>query len=265
MSRPSIRRGVAGLSLLLLALGCLVVAPAGAERSGRDGVIVSLNGEISPNRLPRHGTAPVSLALHGGIVAEHGAPLPSLERIEVAFGARGGLDTAGLPVCPRARLRNATQRQAMARCGGALVGRGTIDAEILLNPAEPLAARAGVVAFNGRSHGHPAVWVHAYSASPPVSFVLPFQVKTVNDGAFGILLQAPVARALGRWPRLRSFDLTLGRRYTYRGKARSYLSAGCPLPPRFHISAFPLARATYRFSPRPSLSVTSLRSCRVSE
>jgi hypothetical protein len=198
------RRAIVGSALLLSILGLLSVAPAGAERSGGGGVIVSLDGEIHPDRLPRDRVAPVSLTLRGTIAADGGGELPELGRIEVAFGARGGLDTAGLPVCPRARLRNATQSQALARCRGALVGRGTIDAEVPLNPAEPLEAHAGALAFNGRSHGHPAVWVHAYSASPPVSFVLPFQLRAVDDGAYGLLLSAPVSSALGRWPRLRA-------------------------------------------------------------
>jgi hypothetical protein len=266
MSRLLARGAIVGSSALLLLFACLVVVGrAGAERSGRGGVVVSLDGEIHPDRLPRSRTAPVSLTLRGTIAADHGGTPPELDRIEVAFGARGGLDTTGLPVCPRARLRNATQRQALARCRGALVGRGTIDADILLNPAEPLAAHAGALAFNGRSHGRPTVWVHAWSAAPPVSFVLPFHLQTVDDGAFGMLLWAPVADALGQWPRLRAFELTLGRRYTYRGAAHSYLDASCPLPPRFHIGFFPLARATYEFSPRPKLSTTILRSCRVSE
>jgi hypothetical protein len=243
----------------------LAAVRAGAETSGRAGVVVALDGSFTPHRLPRDRPTPISITLKGRIGFEAGvAPLP-LTRIELAFGAKGGLDTAGLPTCRRAQLRNATQSQAMARCRGALVGRGTIVAEVPLNPAEPLLAHASVLAFNGRSGGRPAVWVHAYSAAPPVSFVLPFHLRTVDDGAYGVQMTAPVAASLGRWPRLRSFDITLGRRYRAGGVAHSYLSAGCPLPPRLHIGYFALARATYRFAPRPSLSVPILRSCRVRE
>jgi hypothetical protein len=252
-------------AVLLLALAGLAAVHAGAETAGRAGVVVSLDGSISPRRLPRDRPVPISVTLSGAVRVEDGVPPPRLATLDVSFGARGGLDTAGLPTCRRAQLRNATQRQALARCGGALVGRGAIDAEVPLNPAEPLLAHAGVLAFNGRSGGRPAVWVHAYSAAPPVSFVLPFFLRTVDDGAYGVEMRAPVAAALGRWPRLRSFSVTLGRRYRYRGAARSYLSASCPLPPRFHIGYFPLARATYRFSPRPSLSTAILRSCRVAD
>jgi hypothetical protein len=251
----------------VVALGgaCLLAVGAGAESAGRAGVVVSLGGAIQPHQLPRDRPAPISVTLSGSVRADDGAAPPQLTRIEIAFGAHGALDTAGLSVCPRARLVNSTQSQALDRCRSALVGRGAIDAEVPLNPEEPILAHARVLAFNGRAGGRPAVWVHAYSASPPVSFVLPFYLRRVDGGAYGMLLRAPVAAALGRWPRLRSFDMTLGRQYLAHGVRHSYLSASCPLPPRFHHFPIPLARATYTFSPRPSLSVSKTSSCRVLE
>jgi hypothetical protein len=249
-----------------LAIGLATCASlARAEQTGGGGVNVSLKGSISPKRLPRHRPVPISVTLEGAIWTPDGSPAPRLASVEFAVGARGGLDTNGLPVCPRARLRDATARQALARCRGALVGRGSIAAEVPLNPEDPIVARAGALAFNGRAGARPAVWVLAYSAAPPVSFVLPFHIRRARGGAFGTLLRAPVARALGRWPRLRSFSLTFGRRYRVGAAAHSYLSADCPLPPRFHASPFPLARATYRFAPRPTHTTTILRACRVRE
>jgi hypothetical protein len=261
MSRRSVPRLAASSVILLLVFANL--APAGAEQSGNPYVTVSLDGSIVPKEIPRDRSVPVSLSLEGSVHSPKGTPPPRLQRIEIAFGARGGLQTAGLPLCPRARLRNATQRQALARCRGALVGRGEIGAEVPLDPEKPLLARAGVLAFNARANGRPAVWVHAYSASPPVSFVLPFYVSKHGEGAYGTLLSSPVSQALGRWPRLRSFSVTLKRRYRAGGERRSYLNARCPLPPRLTALAVPLARATYYFAQRPTLTTTILRGCRV--
>jgi hypothetical protein len=248
---------------LALALAALLGPVAAAEQTGGGGILVRFDGRIVPKRLPRDRPAPLSVELAGSVAGDEGMPAPRLRRIELDFGAPGGLETAGLPVCPRARLRNATARQALRRCGGALVGRGKIGGEVPLSPQEPIPVRAGVLAFNGRSGGRPAVWVHAYSPSPPVSFVLPFYLRQPRSGAYGIRLRAPLAKALGHWPRLRSFRLLLGRRYRAGGTARSYLSASCPLPPRLHVGLFPLARATYLFAGSSSRSVTILRGCRV--
>jgi hypothetical protein len=249
----------------VLSVFAIAVAPALAEQIGRPDVKVAFNGKVSPRVLPRDRSAPVSLELNGAIYGTKGNPPPQLQRIELAFGARGGLETAGLPICPRARLSNATARQALERCRGALVGRGEIGAEVPLNPSDPVLAEARLLAFNGFSHGQPTVWALAYSASPPVSFVLPFYLRSRPAGAYGLVMRSPVRNALGRWPRLSSFDITLGRRYRAAGEARSFLSARCPLPPRLDVLSVPIARATYYFNPRPTLIQPILRRCVVRE
>lgn len=265
MSGPIARRFAAVVATALLAVVCLNAARSDAERSGGGGVIVSLDGNVTPKRLPRERPVPVSLTITGTIRSVKTSQVPALESIELAFGARGGLSTVGLPTCPPARLRNANQQTALAQCGPALVGRGTILTEDLLEPEHPVLSPAGVLAFNGKAGGRPVVWVQIYSASPPVSVVLPFYVSRPPTGAYGVSLRATISSSLGRWLRLRSFRVTLGRRYTAHGVHRSYLSAACPLPPRFSIGIFPLARATYRFAaPGPTLTTTILRGCRVS-
>jgi hypothetical protein len=262
MSRPPAHRLLAAAVAALLAIAA---APALAEQIGRPDVVASFDAAISPRELPRRRPVPVSLELEGTIRGTEGAPPPQLQRIELAFGARGAIDARGLPVCPRDRLENATHDQALARCGASLVGRGEIDAEVPLNPADPVLAHAQLLAFNGRFHGRPAVWAHGYSPSPPVSFVLPFYLRSVRTGAYGLLMRAPVRRALGRWPRLRSFSIDLGRRYRAGGELHSYLNARCPLPPRFDALSVPVARATFFFAPVPTLIQPILRRCKVRE
>lgn len=255
--------------LLCAALGvvalCSIAGQAGAEQSGRGGMAVALNGRVSPNLLPRHGTAPVSVFLEGGVRATNGAAPKRLRRIEIEFGSRGGLDVEGLPTCPLARLRNATAGQALSRCGEALVGRGSISTEVPLAPDRPLSVRTRALAFNARRNGRPAAWLFAFSASPPISFVLPFTLRRVRRGTYGVALRAPVAHVLGRWPRLRSFQIRLGRRYRSHGERHSYLNAQCPLPPRFPNIDAPFARATYAFSPSLTISLPISRPCRVRE
>lgn len=263
MSRSPTRQLLLAAGVALLAVTAAV--PALAEQIGRPNVVISFDATIVPRELPRHRPVPVSLELKGSVRGTEGAPPPQLRRIELAFAARGAIDARRLPVCPRARLENATRSQALARCGASLVGRGEIEAEVPLNPADPVLARARLLAFNGRFLGRPAVWAHAYSPSPPVSFVLPFYLRNMPTGSYGLLMRAPVRRALGRWPRLRSFSIDLGRRYRAGGELHSYLNARCPLPPRFDALSVPVARATYFFAPGPTLVQPILRRCRVRE
>ena len=139
----------AGYRLAMAAILCALAAaylgarPAGAEQSGGDGVIVSLDGSISPRYIPRHRPAPISLRLSGEVRGDDDAAPPQLQRIEIAFGDRGGLQTTGLPNCPRSLLRDSTRRQALARCPGAVVGRGEITTEIPFDPASPCSPAPG--------------------------------------------------------------------------------------------------------------------------
>jgi hypothetical protein len=243
-----------------LAFG-LTIGPAGAEQTGRDGVVVFFKARISPHVLPRDTPVPVVVELRSGVRTERGKAPPRLRSVEFAFASLAGLDVAGLPTCPRSRLRDATRDQALSRCRTALVGRGSVLTEVPLAPERPLLAKADALAFNARRGGRPAVWLYVYSARPPVSFVLPFTVREVRNSAYGLLIQAPVAPILGRWPRLRSFRIALGRRYRSNGKRHSYVSARCPLPPRLHSLTVPAARATYHFAPAPTIRQPIFRAC----
>lgn len=264
MSRPSVHRVRFALVAVVLAAATSIVGSAQAEQSARGGVRVGFRGSFSPSSIPRHRLAPISLTLEGSARGEDGPP-PRLRRITFAFGARGGLETEGLPACPRARLRNATSRQALARCGDALVGRGEITAEVPFSPAKPIAVQARVLIFNGRFKGRPAAWIHAYSGNPPAAFVLPFYLARPATGTYGVLMRSPVGHSLGRWPRLRAFRITLGRRYRAGGETRSYLSAHCPLAPSLTRLSVPFARATYEFAPHPTIVQPIRRLCAVRE
>jgi hypothetical protein len=264
MTRPSIRGIFLALAVAALAVAASIAVSAQAEQSARAGVRAAFRGSFVPSAIPRHRLVPISLTLEGSVRGKDG-PAPRLRQISFAFGARGGLQTAGLPVCPRARLRNATSEQALARCRDALVGHGEIAAEVPFNPGDPITAKATVLVFNGHYKGGPTAWVHAYSATPPASFVLPFYLERPGKGTYGVLMRSPVGRSLGRWPRLRSFQITLGRRYRSGGEMRSYLSAHCPLAPRFTRLSVPFARATYEFAPHPTIVQPIRRPCAVSE
>jgi hypothetical protein len=260
------RRGRNGAAITLaaaLALATLAAGLARGERAQQGNLIVSLDGGISPLELPRHQPAPASLDLSGALYTVDGTPLPRLHRVELALAARGAIDTRGLPICPKRRLQAATVEEALAACGDALVGHGTLDVEVFIHGQEPFEFRASLRAFNGRfRNGARALWLHIYGPRPPSSFVLGFVVRH-RPGPFPTVLVATLPPGLGPWPHLARFEMTFGRRFAYRGQLRSYLSASCPVPRRFTAGLFPFARATYFLPGGHSISTTIVRGCRV--
>jgi len=239
-----------------------VAVPAGAERAQSGNLIVSLEGGISPRKLPRHERAPVRVHLAGGIQTADDSPLPRVNRLKLELAWRGLLFTHGQPVCPQVRLRGIDSRQALATCGSSLVGRGRLHAKIFVPNQDPFGIKANLVAFNGKTKvGRPAVLVHAYTPDPPVTFVIPFSVRR-QKGAFRTVLVTTIKRSLGTWPHISNFRIDIARDFYYRGKRRSYLSASCPVPPKFTAGFLSFARATYTFAGGEELAIESVRSCR---
>jgi hypothetical protein len=256
------RRGLLlGMLVPLLALAVLAI-PVHAERNASGSLIVFLEGGISPRTLPRTHKAPVAVRIHGGIHTTEGIPLPRVEKVRLELAYKGELDTHGLPLCPRANLRAANLREALSICGSALVGRGHLYARIFLPSQLPFGVHADLLAFNGKtSQGRTSVWVLAYSPNPPVSFVLPFHIRR-EQGAFPTVLVSAIPSNVGPWPHFAQFNIEISRNFRHNGRMHSYLSASCPLPPRFTSGLLSLARATFTVADAPDLSVETVRTCR---
>jgi hypothetical protein len=243
------------------AIGTGAAEMASGERQQRGNLVMSLDGELSPLKLPRDRPAPVAVRLAGKLWTEDGSTLPRVTTLELALPRQGVLDARGLPACSPRRLRYSTTAQARAACGPALVGRGRIDAEIVLPSQEAFAVHARLLAFNARLGGRPAVVVHAFAPEPATIAVVKFRIRR-GEGQLGTTLVAKLPRALGPWPRVASFDMTLSRRFSYRGEPRSYLMASCPVPPRLTAGFFSLARASFELVGGRRIGTAIVRGCR---
>jgi hypothetical protein len=252
-------RALAALTTLVLVAWTATLAHG--ERTQYGSLIVSLDGSLSPLSLPRERPAPVTVRLRGALSTTDDAQLPRVTGIELGLPRGGVLSTKGLPLCSVLRLTNTSHAKALRQCGAALVGRGRIEADVLLPNQRPFRIHAPVLAFNGRVRGRRAVLMHAISKSPPVAVVVPFVVVR-KPGRFGMALVADLPSYLGPWPHFARFDLTLSRRYRYRGHPRSYLSARCPIPPRWTAGFFSLAKATFTLAGGRRVSTGIARSCR---
>jgi len=254
------RRALAALAALALLAG-LGAGIAYGERTQHGNLIVSLDGELAPLKLPRDRPAPVSVHLDGGLQTADGELLPRVTQVELGLPGQGVLTTRGLPTCSQRRLRDTTSAKARELCGAALVGSGTLQADVLLPNQDPFTIDADLLAFNGRVGGRRAVILHAVAAKPPTVVVLPFILRR-REGRFGLAMVADLPPTLGPWPHFAHFGMTLSRRYTYRGRERSYLSASCPIPPRFTAGFFSFAKASFILDDGTRVGTGIARGCR---
>ncbi len=254
-------RRALGALLVAMALFALAASTAGGERTQDGHLIVSLDGGLAPLALPRDRPAPVAVHLAGGLQTTDGTLLPRVTRVELALPGQGVLDTHGLPVCPAQKLRNATTDAALAACRDALVGRGRLEAQVHVPNQPPFAVHADLLAFNGRVRGRRAVILHGFAADPPTVVVLPFLLH-LETGRVRTRLIANLPPGLGPWPHFAHFEIKLFRRFEYRGRERSYLSASCPIPKQFTAGFFSFAKASFVLAGGRRVGTSITRSCR---
>jgi DNA-binding beta-propeller fold protein YncE len=228
----------------------------------RRGVRVSFDGKLTPHVLPRHGTAPVGILVEAKISATGGDDPPQLRRITIAINRNGHFTSRGLPACRVNQIQPSTTTNALAACRRSLVGEGRFSANVKLPQQSPFPSAGKVVAFNGRVNGRPAILAHIYGTDPaPTSTVLPFLLRG-GRGAYGTTLEASLPQATGSWGYVTGLRMSLRRRFSYRGKSRSFLSAGCPAPAGFPSAAFPLAKTSFTFAGNLTLDAVLNRTCR---
>jgi hypothetical protein len=260
-----LRRGAVRRALGALLVAALVIAVAasnaGGERTQDGHLIVSLDGGLAPLALPRDHPAPVAVRLAGGLQTTDGSLLPRVTRVELSLPGQGVLDTRGLPVCRASKLRNATTADALAACRDALVGRGTLKAQVHVPNQPAFAVDAQLLAFNGRVRGRRAVIFHGFAADPPTVVVLPFLLR-LETGRVRTRLVADLPPELGPWPHFAHFDVRLFRRFAFGGRERSYISASCPIPKQFTAGFFSFAKASFTLAGGHRVGTSITRSCR---
>jgi hypothetical protein len=260
MVRRATRSAVAAATALCL-LACASLAAAEVTQEGN--LRVSFTGGITPNALPRSGTAPVAVRFGGEIKSLDGGQPPQLRTISLAINRNGKFDFRGLPVCHYHQIHPASTREAIATCPDALIGKGTFGANVLLPEQSPFPSAGQVTAFNGVLHGHHVIFAHIFGTEPlPQSQVIVFKLGRTS-GALRTTLTGELPRVAAEWGNVSAVSLQLSRIFRYKGKQRSLLSASCPAPGDSSVAVFDFARASFGFEDGRNLGVTMTRSCKV--
>ena len=239
-----------------------LATPSSIVRKGN--LQVKVSGGISPKRLPREGTAPVSVSVAGEISTVDHSPPPELRKLKIDLNRHGGLETKGLPLCHIDEIHPASTQRALSACKASLVGTGSFSVDVVLAGQEPYPTTGRLLLFNGVFKGKHALLGQIYSAHPfATSFVIPFQIQEKRKGRYGLALTAKLPQALISWGRVTGLAMKLQRRYSWGGKRRSFAEAGCPAPKGFGAALFTLARTTFSFAGHKRITQTLTGHCGV--
>ncbi len=254
-------------ALLTAAIALLALAGAGIARgelAQQGDLRLAFNGRFVPQSLPRDRPAPVTVNLTGSVATADGQPPPQLRRISIAVNRHGSFFTRGLPVCSASQLEQTSTREALARCAGALVGRGRFGANIDFPTTTALPVEGKMLAFNSRVGHRQAILMHIHGWRPvQATFVLTFTVTHPRHGTFGTVLTAKIPKLASDLGYVTDVSMSFGRRYSYGGKRRSFLSARCATPLGFPGAVFSFARGSFSFAGGQRLTTTLRRNCRV--
>jgi hypothetical protein len=252
------------LIAVLLAAALLGATVARGEISGGDGLFVSFGGGFTPRSLPRDRDVPVTVNLNTSIKTTDGSRPPQLRRISFAVNRYGRITTKGLPTCRPGLLESTDVQAALEHCRPALVGRGRFAANVEFPNRAPFPVHGRMLAFNGRAHGKPAILLHIHGSNPvEVTVVLTFTIRHPARGKFGTVLSTTIPRLASDLGYVTDVNLVFNRRYRYRGKQYSFLSARCAAPAGFPGAIFSFTRGRFTFAGDKQIVTTLTRDCLV--
>jgi hypothetical protein len=226
--------------LLTLALGALIaVSVTGIAVAGGGNTPVTVragnleltfNGGFSPKALPKKTLAPIALTAEGKIKTIDGTHPPALKEFLLETDKNGAVTTVGYPTCTSGKLQAQDTAHAEKICKSAIIGSGTTNVEIAFPESKPIPVSSKLLVFNGgTSGGTTTFFIHAYITVPtPAAIVTTVKIKKIHHGRFGLLSVASVPKIAGGSGSVTSFSLKVDKKYTYKGKKMSVLTAKCP-------------------------------------
>lgn len=214
------------------------------------------SGRISPSKLPKHEQAPTAAILNGTIGTNDGTHPPALMSVVADFDRTIQVNAIGLPVCRQSQLTAQSTVTAKRACGDAIVGSGEGEVEVAFPEQAPFSAKGPILLFNGGVQGGTTLLlIHAYVAVPaPTAVIATVELTRVDRGRLGLHAVAQIPRIAGGAGSVTRYKVTIDRKYTYKGKQESYLTASCPTGNYY-------AEGTIRFSDDTSLKVTHALPC----
>jgi hypothetical protein len=243
-----------GAAIAVAVAGIATAAKPTVVRAGN--MILTVNGNVSPTALPKNKLAPIKLNVSGSIRTVDGSHPPAAKTITIDFDKNGTTNAKGLPVCKAGQLQARDTTSAKKACPDAKVGSGQTTVRVAFPDQAPFNATGPLVLFNGGVKGGvTTMLIHAYVNVPtPTALVTVVRIKRIHKGKFGTEAVATIPTIAGGSGSVTDFNLTVNRKFTYKGKRQSYLMAKCATG-KFY------AHGTAQFTDGTRISGDVVRNC----
>jgi hypothetical protein len=221
------------IAAMVMALVALVgVGSATAEKPvtvEAGNLVFTFNGGFAPKALPKKKLAPITLTASGKIRTKDNTHPPALKEVVVETDKNGAVNVKGLPVCKSGQLQSRTTAAARKACPKAIIGTGQTRVEVKFPEQNPIPVDSALTVFNGgKSGGTTTFYIHAFFSAPVSgAIVTTVKITKIHRGRYGLKSVARVPKIANGAGSVLSFNLKIGKTYTYKGKKVSVLSAKC--------------------------------------
>jgi hypothetical protein len=233
----SLGRGKRPLIALAAAVSALAVLVAGGTAlAGNKPVTVeagnlrfTFNGGFTPKALPKSKLAPIKLMASGKIQTKDGTHPPALKEAIVETDKNGTVFVKGLSACKSGQLQSRDTGAAEKACKKAIIGTGQTTVEVQFPEQPPINVNSKLLVFNGgMKGGTTTLFIHAYFSAPVTgAIVTTVKIKKVKNGRYGLKSVATIPKIAGGSGSVKTFNLSINRKYSFKGKRVSVLSARC--------------------------------------
>jgi hypothetical protein len=232
---------------------------AGAEQPVKvevGNLILTANGGLTPKAMSKTKLTPVAFNASGKVETKDHTHPPAVKEVIIEGDKNVAVNTTGFPKCTSGKLQSQDTAHAKAICKKAIIGEGTTDIEIAFPEQKPIPVTSKLLVFNGgTSGGTTTFYIHAYITVPtPAAVVTTVKIKKIHKGRFGTYSVASIPKIAGGSGSVTSFSLKIDKKYTYKGRNMSVISAKC-------TDGKILAKATAKFADGTSATVELLRTC----
>lgn len=191
---------------------------------------MEVNGDFKPHVLSKSELTPIKFEIEAKFRDVNGGHPPALKEFNVEADKNSAVNVKGYPTCKAGQLQSTDTDAAMAACKTALIGKGRGGVEIAFPEQPPIDVTSPLLVFSGGvSGGTTTFLVHAYITVPtPAAIVTVAKIKRVSKGRYGISTISQIPKIAGGSGSVTSFELTIDKKFTYKGKKVSVISAKCP-------------------------------------
>lgn len=247
--------------LITMALGAMIaLTVAGVAVAAKDTVvqagnlIVTVDGSsgVTPQALSKSKYTPIAFTAAGSVRTTDGTQPPALKEV-LLNATNSAVNVKGYPTCSSGQLQSRDTKSVEAACKSAIIGKGSTTISVSFPEQKPIPAKSPLLVFNGgTSGGTTTFYIHAYLTQPITTAVVT-TVKIKKAGS-GLKTVTTIPKIAGGSGSVTNFSLKIDKKFTYKGKKVSVLSAKC-------VGGKITADVTAKFYNGPSVAANVLRTC----